>query len=88
MMDSDVGWRPAANGRSASIRPGGSLLSARAPSLRQARSDETVEFDRIHGRTRSLQPLLTLAQQIHDLPNLPHVVRNSGCHPGVTRSVR
>jgi len=36
MMDSDVGWRPAADGRSASIRPGGSLLSARAPSLFQA----------------------------------------------------
>jgi len=36
MMDSDVGWRPTADGRSASIRPGGALLSARAPSLLMA----------------------------------------------------
>jgi hypothetical protein len=39
MMDSDFGWHPAADGRSASIRPGGSLLSARAPSLLQAELD-------------------------------------------------
>jgi hypothetical protein len=32
-MDSDVGWHPAADGRSTSIRPVGSLPPARAPSL-------------------------------------------------------